>query len=396
MNVKFSKRSNLVKASDVRELLKVTQNPEIISFAGGFPAPELFPIEEMKTVCNEVLEEQGDKALQYSSTEGFLLLRQVISEKMKGLGISASPDDIVVTSGSQQCLDLTGKIFLDEGDTVICESPTYLAAISAFQAYLPKFVDVSMDEDGMRMDMLEQALIENPEAKFIYTIPDFQNPTGKTMSLERRKKIIELANRFDVFIVEDNPYGAIRFEGMELPSIKHFDTEGRVIYISTFSKTLTPGLRLGWVCANPEVLRKFVIFKQGADLNTNSFAQLQAVKYMELFDLQSHVRRIKEVYKERKYAMLKALDEYMPEYVKYTNPEGGLFIWAELPGDINARDVLAKSIENKVAFVPGGSFYPNGGHENTMRLNFSNMPKDRIVEGVKRLAEVLRDIYSKC
>jgi 2-aminoadipate transaminase len=390
MSMKFSKRSDHVKASDVRELLKVTQNPEIISFAGGFPAPELFPIEEMKIVCNTVLEEQGDKALQYSSTEGFLALRKTISSIMNNLGVSAFSEDIVITSGSQQCLDLTGKIFLDEGDIVICESPTYLAAISAFQCYLPRFVEVEMDDQGMKMDKLEAALKENSQAKFIYTIPDFQNPTGRTLSLERRKRIVELANEYDMFIIEDNPYGAIRFEGNNLPPIKHFDTEGRVIYVSTFSKTLTPGLRLGWVCANPEVLRKLVIFKQGADLNTNSFAQLKAVKYMELFDLEGHVSKIKEVYRKRKYAMLEAMDKHMPEYAKYTNPEGGLFIWVELPDYINAREVLAKSIENKVAFVPGGSFYPNGGHENTMRLNFSNMPEERIEEGIKRLAEVLK------
>lgn len=391
MTVKFSKRADYVRASDVRELLKLTENHEVISFAGGMPAPELFPIEEMIKVSEAVLREGGKKALQYGSTEGYGPLREYIAERMKKSGLKAQADRILITSGSQQGLDLAAKAFIDEGDTIICESPTYLAAINAFLTYMPKFVEVNMDEDGMLMDELETALENNPGTKFIYTIPDFQNPSGRAMSLERRKKLVELANRYDVMILEDNPYGELRFEGEAIPPVKYFDTEERVIYLSTFSKILSPGLRIGWVSANPDVIQKFILFKQGTDLHTNVLSQMQASKYVEMFDIDEHIQRIREVYGRRKDLMVKTIKETFPEGIKVTNPSGGLFLWVVLPSEINARDVLKKCLENNVAFVPGGSFFPNGGNENTFRLNFSNMPEDKIVDGIHRLAEVLKE-----
>lgn len=392
MKSNYSKRSGSVKASEIREMLKYTEKPEMISFAGGLPAPELFPVEEMKKVCDAVLSEQGQDAMQYSTTEGYKPLREYISKRMSRSGIIAPVEDIIITAGSQQALDLTGKVFIDEGDVVICESPTYLAAINAFNCYLPKYAEVPMDEDGMIMEELEKALKVNPGAKFIYTIPDYQNPTGRTMSIERRKRLIELANEYDMPVIEDNPYGELRFEGEMLPPVKYFDTQGRVIYLSTFSKILSPGLRIGWIYGNPEVIQKYVLFKQGTDLHTNIMAQMLAAKFTDMFDLDAHIGRIKEVYKRRRDLMYNTIKESFPEGVHVTNPSGGLFLWVELPKGLSSRDVLFRSLENNVAFVPGGSFFPNGRGENTLRMNFSNMPEERIVEGVHRLAKVLKEL----
>jgi len=392
MSVKFAKRMEYIKGSAIRELLKLTEQPEIISFAGGLPAPELFPIEEMKQVSLRVLDTDGKAALQYSPTEGYMPLRRMISERMKKIGVEVPPEQILITSGSQQGLDFSGKVFLDEGDTVICESPSYLGALNAFKAYLPRFVEVEMDQDGMRMDALEKALQENPNAKFIYTIPDFQNPTGITMSLERRKKLVELAVKYNVPVVEDNPYGELRFEGEKLPAIKHFDTTGIVIFLGTFSKIFSPGLRVGWVAASPEIVRKYVLVKQGADLQSNSMSQREAAAFVQMFDLDGHINKIIDVYRKRRDLMIETMEKEFPKEFKFTYPNGGLFTWVEMPEGIDAAEVLKKALEEKVAFVPGGSFYPNGGNENHCRLNYSCMPEDKIVEGIKRLGKVFRNL----
>jgi len=386
---KFADRTNLVKPSETREILKVTERPEVISFAGGLPAPELFPVEALKNSCNAVLNEEGAASLQYSTTEGYIPLREAINQRMKGMKINSTIDKILITSGSQQAIDLTGRIFINEGDTIICESPTYLAAINAFKSYNPKFVEVVMDDDGMVMEELEKKLKEHPNTKFIYTIPDFQNPTGRTLKLERRKKMIELANQYDVLIVEDNPYGAIRFAGETLPPVKYFDTEGRVIYISTFSKIFTPGLRLGWICADEPFIEKYVAFKQTADLHTDSFAQRITAKYLELYNIEEHINNIKAVYKERCTVMLSCIEEFFPKNLSYSKPEGGLFIWVELPESVDSRELFAECLANNVAFVPGSPFFPNGTENNALRLNYSNMPIEKIREGMKRMGEVL-------
>ncbi|MFB5196268.1 PLP-dependent aminotransferase family protein [Neobacillus sp. KR4-4] len=389
MENKFADRTNLVKPSETREILKVTERPEVISFAGGLPAPELFPVEALKNSCNAVLNEEGAASLQYSTTEGYIPLREAINQRMKGMKINSTIDKILITSGSQQAIDLTGRIFINEGDTIICESPTYLAAINAFKSYKPKFVEVVMDDDGMVMKELEKKLKEHPNTKFIYTIPDFQNPTGRTLKLERRKKMIELANQYDVLIVEDNPYGAIRFAGETLPPVKYFDTEGRVIYISTFSKIFTPGLRLGWICADETFIEKYVAFKQTADLHTDSFAQRITAKYLELYNIEEHINKIKAVYKERCTVMLSCIEEFFPKNLSYSKPEGGLFIWVELPKSVDSRGLFAECLANNVAFVPGSPFFPNGTENNALRLNYSNMPIEKIREGMKRMGEVL-------
>ncbi len=394
MAIKYSKRMKGVKASEIRELLKLTIRPEVISFAGGLPAPELFPIEEMKRVSLKILEESGQQALQYSPTEGFPPLRQKIAKRMEKLGVGTYSDNILITNGSQQGLDFSGKIFLDAEDVVIVESPSYLGAINAFRAYQCKFVEIPTDDNGMIMEELERALNTTKNVKMIYVIPDFQNPSGRTWSLERRTKLIELANKFDLPIVEDNPYGELRFEGERIPSIKSLDREGRVIFLGTFSKTFCPGLRIGWVCASDEILNKYILVKQGADLQSNSMSQRELNEFLEIYDLDGHIEKIKRLYKERRDLMINSIKEYFPSEVKYTYPQGGLFTWAVLPEHINARELMVKALERNVAFVPGGAFFPNGGNENTMRINYSNMPGDRIVEGIKVLGEVIKESLS--
>jgi len=389
MQNKYARRANALKPSEMRLILSSSERPELISFAGGLPASELFPIEELKKASQAVLTDYGAASLQYSSTEGYIPLRKAVMERMDAIGIQTDLQQVIITSGSQQAIDLTGRVFLDEGDTVICESPTYLAAINAFNVYHANIVDVEMDEDGMKMDALEKCLQQNPETKFIYTIPDFQNPTGRTLKLERRKRMIELANQFDVLILEDNPYGAIRFSGTPIPPIKQFDTEGRVIYLSSFSKIFAPGLRLGWICAEEEIIEKYAGFKESADMHSDGLAQRITAKYMEMNDLDGHIETIKAVYGERCETMLNCIDTYFPENITFNKPEGGLFIWAELPDSMNAGQIALKCMENNVAFVPGAPFYVRGAQQNTMRLNFSNSNPEQIEEGMKRIAEVL-------
>jgi Transcriptional regulators containing a DNA-binding HTH domain and an aminotransferase domain (MocR family) and their eukaryotic orthologs len=392
MEFKYARRMEHLQASEIREILKVTERPDIISFAGGLPAPELFPVEEILNVNRIVLEEQGTRALQYTTTEGYAPLREWIAERMNArLGTSFDRDNILLTHGSQQALDLSGKVFLDEDDVVLCESPTYLAAISAFRAYGCKFVEVPTDNEGMIPDELDRILTSTDRVKLIYVIPDFQNPTGRTWSLERRKRLAQAAMKHQVMVVEDNPYGELRFEGKALPSVKSFDDIGCVLCLGTFSKTFCPGYRIGWIAGDKKAIEKYVLVKQGADLQCNTIAQLEIAKYLELYDIDEHIERIREVYRRRRDVTVKTMEEVFGPDIEFTRPQGGLFAWIELPEHINSRDVLLKSLEKKVAFVPGGSFFPNGGKENTLRINFSNMPEDRIVEGLQSLARVINE-----
>ena len=392
MEFKFANRIAHLKASEIREILKITERPEIISFAGGLPAPELFPIEEIKVVNKIVLEEEGAIALQYATTEGYTPLREWIANRMnKRLGTNFDYENILITNGSQQALDLSGKVFLDKGDVVLCESPTYLAAISAFRAYECEFIEVPTDNDGMIPDELDRILEKTKGVKIIYVIPDFQNPTGRTWSLERRDRLVKAAIKHHVVVIEDNPYGELRFEGEDLPSVKSFDRIGCVFCLGTFSKTFCPGYRIGWIAGDKTAIQKYVLVKQGADLQSNTIAQREIAKYLELYEIDDHIAKIREVYRRRRDLTVKTMEEEFPEGVTFTRPQGGLFAWVELPTYVNARDVLVKSLKKNVAFVPGGSFFPNGGKENTFRINFSNMPEDRIVEGLICLAEVLRE-----
>lgn len=396
---RYAQRTQRISSSTIRELLKFAEDPDIISFGGGMPAPEVFPIEKIAEACQYVLHNLSATALQYGSTEGYLPLREMIVRHSERFDLHVRPDNILITSGSQQALDLLGKIFINHGDRILVESPTYLGALQAWNAYGAEYVVVASDEHGMLPDSLEEKLRTGP--KFMYLLPNFQNPTGVTISLERRIKIIELADRYGVPIIEDDPYGQLRFEGENIPSITVLDNEirpasektsysGNVIYLSTFSKILAPGLRLGWITAPPEVIRKLVQAKQGADLHTATFNQVVAYEVGKGGFIDQHVKLIRKVYLERRNVMLDALEEFMPVGVKWTHPEGGLFLWATLPEEMDATKILKPAIEEKVAFVPGESFHPNGGGKNTMRLNFSMPTPERITIGMERLGRVIK------
>jgi 2-aminoadipate transaminase len=399
---RFAQRTQRMSSSAIRELLKLTEVPDLISFAGGLPAPDVFPTEEFREACDRVLTNFGTLALQYGSTEGFKPLREQIVRHSARYGINVEPENILVTSGSQQALDLLGKILINPGDRILVESPTYLGAIQAWSAYGAEYVTVPMDEYGMVTEALEAALRSGP--KFIYVLPNFQNPTGVTLSLERRHKLIELADRYGVPIVEDDPYGQLRYEGEHLPPVVVLDSEfrndvgcyhGNVIYLSTFSKILSPGIRLAWVVAPPEVIRKLVQAKQGADLHTSTFNQVVAYEVSRGGFLDEHIKLIREVYGERRDVMLGAMDAYFPPGVEWTHPQGGLFLWGILPETMSSADVLRVAIEQKVAFVPGAPFYPTGGGHNTMRLNFSYAKPETIREGIARLGKVLREMIGE-
>jgi DNA-binding transcriptional MocR family regulator len=396
MTVRLARRMEILKASDIREILKVTQRPEVISFAGGLPAPELFPTERLAGLAASILREEGWKALQYSTTEGHPRLREQIAGRGDALwGTVTSPDEVLVTTGSQQGLDLIGKLFLDDGDTVLCEGPTYLGAISAWNVFRPRWVEVPTDDDGMDILALESLLDRHPEARLIYVVPNFQNPSGRTWSIERRRRFMEVVNRRGVPVVEDNPYGELRFEGVSLPALKSLDERGTVLTLGTYSKTFCPGLRLAWLTACRALHQKLVILKQGADLHTATFNQILVSRYLDTYDMDEDVRRIVEVYRGRRGAMVESLEREMPDGISFTRPAGGLFLWVELPPDVNARELLRRCVERDLAFVPGGAFFPNGGHENTLRLNFSNMPEARIMAGVRRLGSILREVMEE-
>lgn len=391
---KLSESAKSMKASEIRELLKLTAQPEIISFAGGLPAAELFPIDKIKKAAEELIEKDGRRALQYSTTEGFNELRNVIiKQRLEPMGIKAGLENILITSGSQQALDYSSRIFVNPGDTIITESPSYLGALNAFKLADPNFVEIEMDDQGMKMDKLEEALKTEKNVKFIYTIPDFQNPSGVTMNLERRKKLIELANKYDVLVLEDCPYKELIFDGEPLPALKSMDTEGRVIHLGTFSKTFCPGLRIGWIVADPFITNKYTMLKQGSDLQSSSLDQLLTAKFMEDNILEEHIKKIVEVYKKRRDVMFAAIDKYFPKGIKYTKSEGGLFTWVEVKPELQSKEILEKALEKKVAFVPGDSFFPNGGKTNFFRMNYSCMSEEKIEEGIKLLGEVLDEYY---
>jgi len=383
-----------MKKSAIRELLKLTKDPEIISFAGGLPAPETFPIEELVEITNEVLREDGGTALQYGSTEGDDKLRELIVELYKKMGFDISLENVMITTASQQGLDLLAKIFINRGDKVFVGLPSYLGGLQAFKAYGAELVGIEFDEDGMRSDDLEAKLVElkavNDLPKFIYIIPDFQNPAGITMPEKRRKEIIEIARKFDVLIIEDSPYKEIRFEGEHQESLYTLEGRGQVINFGTFSKIFVPGFRIGWIIAFPEIIDKFVKAKQATDLCTSPFVQKIAAKYMEKGYFETNLKKTIKLYKEKKDIMMKAFEKYMPEGVTWTNPEGGLFLFITLPDYMDSEILFKKAIEKKVAFVVGHAFYCNDKGRNTMRINFSYVPKELSDIGVKRLAEVIK------
>lgn len=392
MAVKFASRMDRMKASEIRELLKLTAQPDIISFAGGLPAPELFPVEEIAEVSKSLLMKEGRQLLQYATTEGRPSLREKIACRMtEKYGTPVDKDEILITTGSQQCLDFAGKLFLDPGDVVLLESPSYLGAINAFNAYQPKFVEVPTDEYGVIPEELDKILATTPNCKFMYVIPEFQNPTGISWTMERREKFMEVVNKYELPVLEDNPYGELRYEGKRLPTLKSMDTKGLVMFLGTFSKIFCPGLRLGWVAGPKKLVDKFVMIKQSADLHTSNFDQGIVDAYIDNYDLDAHVAKIVELYGHRRNLILKTMKEEFPAEVKFTRPEGGLFLWVTLPEGCSAMKVFNKCIEMKVAAVIGDAFYPNGKTDRSLRVNYSNMPDDRIVEGIRRMAKAIKE-----
>jgi 2-aminoadipate transaminase len=386
---RFAHRMDSLEVSTVREILKVTEMPEVISFAGGLPAPELFPTQEIAQAFYKVISEDGRLALQYSTTEGYTPLRQYLAARMQAKGIRATANQILITSGSQQGLDLAAKVMLDVGDKVIVERPTYLAAIQTFSLFQAQFVTAASDDEGMDVDDVARQLRRHPDVKLIYLVANFQNPAGTTLSLGRRKRLVELAQRYGVRILEDDPYGELRYHGEPLPSLKSLDEAGLVIYLSTFSKTMAPGMRLGWLVAEPETYQKLVIAKQASDLHTNTVAQRAAHCYLSEHSADQHVARIRAVYGERCRRMLESLARYFPAHVRWTKPEGGMFLWAELAPHVRTEELLAAAIAEKIAFVPGAAFFADERRHNFMRLNFSNQVPEKIEEGIQRLAQVI-------
>jgi 2-aminoadipate transaminase len=393
-NERLAGRTAGMQSSVIRELLKLTMQPEIISFAGGLPAPDFFPIREFDEACKHVLRTQGEVALQYSPTEGYPPLKAFLADMMSKYGILVEPENILMTSGSQQGLDLIGKLFIDPDDCVMCSRPTYLGALQAWNAYEASYCSVPLDDDGILVDELEKELEGGMKPTFVYVLPNFHNPAGTTLSGERRVKLVELARKYDLILLEDDPYGELRYEGEDLTPIFRMAPE-RTIYMSTFSKTLSPGIRLAWITAPKPLIARLVQAKQGADLHTGTFVQMVTNDICERGFLRQHVRRLRQVYHKRRDAMLDAIAEHWPEEVKYTRPAGGLFLWARAPKSIDTKNLLEVAVEEKVAYVPGFAFYPgeDGGHH-AMRLNFSYANEETINEGIYRLGIALKRALS--
>jgi 2-aminoadipate transaminase len=398
---RYAQRTQRMTSSAIRELLKLTAQPDIISFAGGLPAPEVFPVEEVRAAVDVVLTRNGRKALQYSTTEGFPPLREMIVRHMARYGIVVDIDNILITTGSQQALDLIGKLLINPGDRILTEYPTYLGALQAFTMYGAEYVTVPVDDDGMLTEGLEEALRSGP--KFIYALPNFQNPTGVTLAERRRVELISMSARYGIPVIEDDPYGQLRYEGEHIKPLVVIDAEarecqdngrytGNVIYLSTFSKTLAPGLRLGWVVAPHEVTHRMVQAKQGTDLHTSTFDQMVAFEVASGGFVDRHVQQIRELYGRRRNVMLDALEHAFPDPgagVRWTRPRGGLFLWMTLPEWMDSAELLKEAVELKVAFVPGSPFHPDGGGRNTLRLNFSNASEEMIEQGVARLSTAI-------
>jgi len=391
---RYAQRTKSVKSSIIRELLKLTQRPEVISFAGGLPAPEVFPVARFQEACQRVLATQATTALQYGPTEGYRPLRELIVAQMGRYGIVATVDNILITSGSQQALDLIAKLLINRGDRILVESPTYLGALQAFDLMGAEYVTVPVDDDGLQTCNMEQALRSGP--KFMYILPNFQNPGGVTLSRKRRDELVELSDRYGIPIIEDDPYGQLRYEGEHISPLVVLDRTnllrdngyklGNVIYLSTFSKVLAPGLRVAWIVAPPDVIAKLVQIKQSTDLHTSTFTQMVTYEAARDGFIDEHVKLIRATYKVRRDAMLSALNDFFPPEVSWTHPQGGLFLWVTMPPGVDSSRLLELALRQNVAFVPGEPFFPNGDTGSHMRLNFSNAAPEQIREGIRRLS----------
>lgn len=393
----YSARAGRMKASDIREAFKLAERGDIISFAGGFPAPETFPCEEVAEVASQIARLEGATSLQYGPTEGLYALRELIAERLHRQGIACTAEEVLITNGSQQALDLIGKVLLDPGDGVIVEQPAYIGGVAALGQYEADFVGVPMDMEGLQVEQLAQRLNERKgqgdatPVKACYTVTNFQNPSGVTLSLARRRALLALAEKEDFCIIEDNPYGDLRFEGEPIPPIKVDDTSGRVLYLGSFSKVFIPGFRLGYVVGPQAVIAKLAIAKQGADLCSNTFGQRVILECARRGMLEGLIGRSIDIYRAKRDLMLKALDEYFPPGVTWTRPQGGFFVWVTLPQGMDAKALLPQAVaQERVAYVSGGAFFTDGTGANTIRLAFSQAADDAIVEGIRRLGRFLK------
>ncbi len=394
MEYQFSDRIKTIKASAIREIFKLTADPAVISFAAGNPSPDAFPVEAVREITAEILKNQPVEALQYNITEGYLPLRNYVKETLLPAINSFHPerDDAIIVTGGQQGIDLSCKVLCNEGDTVLCENPSFVGALNAIKAYNTNLVGIDLDEDGVNLDQLEQALKTEKNVKIFYTIPTFQNPSGITAPLEKRKAVYELCKKYGVLILEDNPYGALRFEGEDVPTIKSLDEDGIVIYAGSFSKVLSPGIRVGFLSLPKEISAKVVVAKQVNDVHTNILAQMIAYRFVTEYDFNAHLERLRALYRQKCHYMLEQMDKYFDPRVSFTRPQGGLFLWVTLPEEVDMMQFTRDAVAKKVAVVPGSAFLP---HEETMvshsfRLNFSMPSNEQIETGIKILGEMTR------
>lgn len=393
MDYYISGKMRDMRGSAIREIFKFAADPSVISLAGGNPAPELFPGKQLAEIANELLLENPTLALQYGVTEGHTPLREAVKDRLRRIeNIDCPDDDLIVVTGGQQGIELATKVLIDEDDTVLVEEPSFIGALNAYRSYKAHLVGVSMDEDGINVEALEKAIVSNRNVRFLYTIPTFQNPTGRTMSVEKRRQVYEVCKKHGVLILEDNPYGDLTFSGVKYPTIKSMDTDGIVLYACSFSKVLAPGLRLGFLCANKQLIQKIVIAKQISDVHTPMITQLMATEYLKRYDLEAAIVKMRENYAHKCATMLKAIEEYFPEDITYTRPGGGLFIWCNLGHGIDTQKLAATAAANKVVYVPGSTFMVDMTAPcSQLRLNYSTMSDERIVEGIKRLGVIFKD-----
>ncbi len=392
MTIRYARRMDVVRPSAIRELLKHGSDPSIISFGGGYPAPDLFPVDQLRAIYADLLSGDDRSVMQYAVTEGLPSLRARIAERMAADGVACALDEILVLQGAQQGLDLTAKLVLDLGDVVVTENPTFLGAMIAFNPCEPAYAPVRTDEHGIDPDDLERVLDATPRARLLYLMPDFHNPMGVTLTLDRRHRVLELANRFNLLVVEDSPYRSLRFDGETLPSLKSLDTEGRVVFLGSFSKTLVPGMRLGWAVGDADVIAKLGLLKLAADTQTSTLNMAAAAAFLERFDLDAHIAVVNNAYRRKRDLMLGLLEEHLPPAVTFTRPEGGLFTWLTFPDGFDATAFMRDEMlpKAKVAFVPGATFFPVVQEANHARVNFSGVSEEQIVEGIGRLTALLR------
>ncbi len=395
MKYDFSHKVSGLQASAIREILKFTSDPEVISFAAGNPAPEAFPVEKISEISSEILRDDPILALQYSVTEGYTPLRELLKKELEKKGcFDPEKDDLIITSGAQQSNEIACKVLCNEGDALICESPSFIGSLNAFRSYGVALKGIEMEKGGMNIHKLEETLNDTDGQKIIYVIPNFQNPTGDTMSSEKRKAVYELACRYNAVIIEDNPYGDLRFEGEDIPSIKTMDRDGRVIYSGTFSKILAPGLRVGYACAPKEIIQKMVVCKQVADVHTTIWSQLLCYRFMTQYSMEEHILGLRKIYKKKCSLMLDNINKYFSEKITYTKPQGGLFIWCNLPPESDMTEFCTKAVKDyKIAVVPGTAFMINEKDKTTsFRLNFSTPTDEQIVKGIEILGKMTKEI----